>query len=445
MKENKLSQENIGVEEAGNTDLESVKRMLAVYAQTTGSDVRLYNRYAQLHDDLFEENCTEAAICRFCPLRAVDGEAESCREMHAGAIEESRNSGGAQIYACKMGLAFWTSPLFNEGSYTGSLRGSGYMQDDAMPDGAAVSGEFAERLTAVKRTDSDRIKSLAEMLLVCAISLSQGSEQYHDTLRRRAEQQRDINSRLAELKALNCKGNLQGYPIQHERQLLTALSRGDTESAIASLNELLAALLFSNQDNLKYIQLRALELAALLSRTTKDTGFGESAIPHINSPFIRQIKNSKTFEELADSLLLLVKHIAATIAPFRGLPHAAAMRKAERYIQKNFTRKILLSEIASVAGLSAPYFSTIFREEMGENFSTYLNRLRVEKAKRMLLETNIPLSEIAAACCFEDQSWFSRLFKSFTGTSPGKFRSQGGDTIQKISEKNVSHEVLSQL
>jgi AraC-like DNA-binding protein len=63
---------------------------------------------------------------------------------------------------------------------------------------------------------------------------------------------------------------------------------------------------------------------------------------------------------------------------------------------------------------------------MGENFSTYLNRIRVEKVKHLLLETELPLSEIASICCFEDQSWFSRIFKTFTGISPGKFRAQGG-------------------
>jgi transcriptional regulator GlxA family with amidase domain len=63
---------------------------------------------------------------------------------------------------------------------------------------------------------------------------------------------------------------------------------------------------------------------------------------------------------------------------------------------------------------------------MGENLSNYLNRLRVEKASSMLAETNLPISGIATACGFEDQSWFSKIFKSHTGLSPGKFREQGG-------------------
>jgi AraC-like DNA-binding protein len=55
----------------------------------------------------------------------------------------------------------------------------------------------------------------------------------------------------------------------------------------------------------------------------------------------------------------------------------------------------------------------------------------VEKASRLLLETEMSLSEIAACCCFEDQSWFSKIFKAYTGISPGKYRNQGGNPAPK--------------
>jgi AraC-like DNA-binding protein len=63
---------------------------------------------------------------------------------------------------------------------------------------------------------------------------------------------------------------------------------------------------------------------------------------------------------------------------------------------------------------------------MGENLSSYLNRMRVEKASYMLRETDLSLSDIATDCGFEDQSWFSKIFKSYTGVSPGKYQGQGG-------------------
>ncbi|MDR1899548.1 MAG: AraC family transcriptional regulator, partial [Treponema sp.] len=151
-------------------------------------------------------------------------------------------------------------------------------------------------------------------------------------------------------------------------------------------------------------------------------------------------QEAQSIEELTDVLHITVERMAGQIFSFQGIRHASALRKAERYIWENYTRKISLQEIADASGLSAPYFSTIFKEEMGENLSSYLNRLRVERAGHLLLETDLSLSEIAGSCGFEDQSWFSKIFKSFTGISPGKYRVQGGGVVQEISENNLSED-----
>jgi YesN/AraC family two-component response regulator len=153
---------------------------------------------------------------------------------------------------------------------------------------------------------------------------------------------------------------------------------------------------------------------------------GDDAMLETNNRYLRRIQEAKSIEELTDVLHIIVERMSAQIFSFQGVRHVSALRKAERFIWENYTRKISLQEIAAAAGLSAPYFSTIFKEEMGENLSGYLNRLRVEKAGHMLIETDFTLSEIASACGFEDQSWFSKIFKSYTGISPGKYRGQGG-------------------
>ena len=117
--------------------------------------------------------------------------------------------------------------------------------------------------------------------------------------------------------------------------------------------------------------------------------------------------------------------MADKIFSFRGMRHSSVLRKAQRFIWGNYSRKINLEEISKASGLSAPYFSTIFNEEMGEKLSRYLNRLRVEKAAVLLTETNKPMNLIAELCGFEDQSWFSKVFKSFTGVNPGRYREAG--------------------
>jgi AraC-like DNA-binding protein len=439
------------------------RRTTAVYTQATGCDIRLYDQNFLPQAEDMPENAVEKIICPYCvKYRAGTSQGESsgsaaiaaiasepCHETHVNAIKEASRQGGSYVYACELGLLFWTSPLYDEGRFIGALRGSGCLDGEQEPDAAAMRGsavteeEFSRRLSSLPREDSEKIQSLAEMLLLCAESLSSGSEDYHEILRRRADQQRCLAVMIEELKsAYPADSAPPGYPLDKERLLIAALRRGDNQAAIHILNEMLALLIFANPNHFKYIQMRAIELVVLLSRVEINPGRAGASALEANNRSLRQVQEAKTIEELTDILHTIVKRIAAQISSFQGIRHGTALRKAERFIRENFTRKIGLEEIASVAGLSAPYFSTIFKEEMGENLSKYLNRLRVERASRLLLETDMSLSEIAGACCFEDQSWFSKIFKVYTGISPGKYRSQGGGMVQEISDHNLSEDYL---
>ena len=245
-------------------------------------------------------------------------------------------------------------------------------------------------------------------------------------IRRRAQQQESLSRITEELKNQYPENaDRPGYPLEKEKSLLAALRKGDISEAKKILNELLAVLFFSNPGQFKYVQLRATELIVLISRIEISPA-KSSVSMETNSQNLKMVQEAKNPEEMTDILHTIVDNAAASISSFKGVPHAMALRKAESFIMENFTRKISLKEISKVAGLSPPYFSTIFKEEMGENLSKYLNRLRVEKASNLLLETDMPLAEIASCCCFEDQSWFSKIFKAYTGISPGKYRNKGG-------------------
>jgi len=414
------------------------RKVLSVYTRATGSNVQIFdNNFRSFGVD--DKPDIEQSICRYCTgsenCKGNDNcpDGNNCREMHIKAIQKAGRSGKSHAYQCDLGLLFWTSPIYSEGEFSGALRGSGYLGNDVNKsecakkcNGMINPEEFMRRVSVLPSCDTDKIHSLAEMLLLCAESLSTGSENYHEMLRLRSEQQASLSTLIEKLKKKYPEGSmLPPYPLDKERQLIASLYRGNKKETEKILNEVLAVLVFSNSNNFRYIQMRVLEMAVLLARA--GINFGSKITTEINVRYIKQIQEAKTIEELAGTLYSMVEDIVGQVSSFQGIPHALAMRKAESYIRENFTRKISLREIAKYAGLSAPYFSTIFKEEMGENLSKYVNRLRVEKASKMLLETDYPLSEISSACCFEDQSWFTKIFKAFTGISPGKYRNQGGN------------------
>ncbi|MFC5406167.1 response regulator [Cohnella soli] len=96
--------------------------------------------------------------------------------------------------------------------------------------------------------------------------------------------------------------------------------------------------------------------------------------------------------------------------------------QARQYIHQRFKLNVSLSEVSSHVGMSPNYFSKQFRSETGEYLTDFINRLRIDEAKKVLLESNQRSYEIAASVGFADHSYFSRVFKKYTGVSPTEYR-----------------------
>jgi AraC-like DNA-binding protein/ligand-binding sensor protein len=393
-------------------------------------------------------------FCAFCKkhrlaLENPTGEDEHpCTQMHINSIREARQSGGVYIYLCNMGLLFWASPLITAGHLAGALIAGGVPGIDRQqtvarikdPDRAELTEEEKGFFLNVKERKIDEIKSLAQTLLLCTEHICHNTEDYRETLKRLGEQEESFSTQIRLLRNENSAPPL-SYALDRERTFLAALRRGDNDAGRKILGELLENILISSHHNFESMKLRAIELVVILSREAVTPDKSEdNIILETNNRYIKRIQEAKNAEELTDILYLIVDRMAGRIFSFQGIRHASALRKAERFIWENYTRKICLKEIAEASGLSAPYFSSIFKEEMGENLSTYLNRLRVERAATMLIESDMSLNKIAEACGFEDQSWFSKIFKSYTGKSPGKYREQGEGTFFVVRESSEHKE-----
>lgn len=101
---------------------------------------------------------------------------------------------------------------------------------------------------------------------------------------------------------------------------------------------------------------------------------------------------------------------------------STTIRKALVYIQANFTRDLTLAEVADRAGVSKSYLSRIFPAYVGERFSQYLQRLRLERAKELLRFTDERIYEIAARVGFWNSRYFSRVFHDAVGMTPADYR-----------------------
>ncbi|HWP45012.1 MAG TPA: AraC family transcriptional regulator [Blastocatellia bacterium] len=106
----------------------------------------------------------------------------------------------------------------------------------------------------------------------------------------------------------------------------------------------------------------------------------------------------------------------------RAGPVDRRLRRAIEFMHDNYSRELMLEEIASAAYLSEYHFARMFKLITGVTPHLYLANLRLERARKLLVETSHPISEIAAMVGYQSQSHFTKLFKSVTGVTPRAFR-----------------------
>lgn len=136
------------------------------------------------------------------------------------------------------------------------------------------------------------------------------------------------------------------------------------------------------------------------------------------------IRNDVTLEELERHLEEVLKTVftAADSKPNAADQYSAEVLQSLSYIQDNYSKKISLASVADHVGLSSGYLCRIFKDETGVSINSYINNLRMTRAGELLADKNSYIKEVAISVGFEDQLYFSRLFKRYYGVTPSEYR-----------------------
>lgn len=212
------------------------------------------------------------------------------------------------------------------------------------------------------------------------------------------------------------------YPIELEKSLCSLIGNHDREGAQAVLNDLLGYIYITNDFALPGIKARIIELVVLLSRAAIDAGADVGEIFEQNRVYFNELERFTTVEEFSIWLTEVLHRFISYSFDFTRMKHSDVVYRVMEYVKVNYKRHITLDELARHIYLSRSYLSSIFKEETGMNLSTYINAVRVEKSKALLLDNAIRLVDVANLCGFEDQSYYTKVFKRIVGVSPKRFR-----------------------
>lgn len=133
---------------------------------------------------------------------------------------------------------------------------------------------------------------------------------------------------------------------------------------------------------------------------------------------LEQIMGAKTSYELYQVGEFLELRLAQSQEEITHL----TVKRAQNLIQEFYQNGITLEEISAKLGITPEYLGTKFHQEMGMTFSAYMKKVRITKAKELLIGTSLKLYEIAEKVGYSDPKYFSRVFKETTGMLPAEYR-----------------------
>lgn len=424
--------------------LESALRRLEHYCRAAGVPGHLIDTAGTCLGAFDAEGRRTAAagapaggLCPICALWAARSAAEVEKERRSQvfAAYQAERFGGKYIQLCPHSLLFWASPIIVDGIMSAAFVGGPVMVVEAeevfaelessgsLPEGAEAALRSA--LEAAPRVSPRRATSLAETLSDIAAAFGAaacGAAPFGPKLERQ-EIEAKISERIQELKDRD-EGPL--YPIEKERELRLAISKGDKKEAQSLLNEILGHVFFSSGGEARVVKARTLELVVLLSRAALDGGADMEQILGLNFTYLDQLTRMRSVDDIASWLSRIMVRFTDLVFNLKDVKHSDVIQRAIRYINAHFQEEMTLNDVARSVYLSPTYFSKLFSEEMGCHFTTYLNRMRIEKSKILLRNPDIALVDIAGMVGYEDQSYFTKVFKRFAGLPPGKYRESGG-------------------
>lgn len=119
---------------------------------------------------------------------------------------------------------------------------------------------------------------------------------------------------------------------------------------------------------------------------------------------------------------LLTPRAVAQSAGSRGGLASWQQRKVDRYLREHLEHPLQVKQLAQQVSLSVSHFCRAFKDSFGTTPHMYIVRLRLERAKHLMLATQDPLSDISLRCGLADQAHLSKLFRRWTGETPNAWR-----------------------
>ncbi|MFE5321394.1 AraC family transcriptional regulator [Paenibacillus sp. NPDC056579] len=222
------------------------------------------------------------------------------------------------------------------------------------------------------------------------------------------------------------------YPLAVEQQWMNAMKIGDLDRAKELLDDIIARN-FNGHPPLSIPLAKCLlfNLASTMVKTTNEIGDGQGPFLRNHPKSIEQLLSCESVKEMQGMLTEMLEKVCSytsdkrqqNIQQARQETLKGLVAEVTAYIEEHYhDANLNISMIGEHMDMKATYVSKLFKDQTGGGLLEFINKVRIEKAKSMIVEQKKSVTDVAALVGFNDPNAFIRTFKKYEGITPGKYK-----------------------
>lgn len=136
---------------------------------------------------------------------------------------------------------------------------------------------------------------------------------------------------------------------------------------------------------------------------------------------LKELADLNEFADIKSYASMIIKNLIGFVKNYKKIKNIDVVERVKKYIETNYMNEISLDTLAQYVSMSTFYLSRIFSKTENIHIREYIIKIRMEKAKTMLQEKNIPIKKIAMDVGYTDVNYFSKAFKKYEKISPKQY------------------------
>ena len=209
-----------------------------------------------------------------------------------------------------------------------------------------------------------------------------------------------------------------------ENELIDAVSKGLSHKAEMIFTNIKPenALEHRLTDSLRNTKNFLIILNTLLRKGAEQGKVHPYHIDVVSSDFALKIEATQNVEDCGELLKYMVKKYCRLVNKHSQKNYSLLIQKVITQIESDIASDLSLNNLSNIFEVNPSYLSTLFKKETGSTLTDFVNKQRIERAKELLISTNIQIQNIAQRCGMLDVNYFTKTFKKYTDLTPKKYR-----------------------